>query len=104
MKKYILSLYSLLFLLPILSFATTKDAATGLEKVITTVQKLLGLIFPIIGMLATLYFLWSLVKFLQSSGSDKEDAKQQMIWGIVILFVMVSVWGLVGLLTTTFGL
>ncbi|MCK5021815.1 MAG: hypothetical protein KAR54_01020 [Candidatus Pacebacteria bacterium] len=42
------------------------------------------------------------MKFLQSSGSDKEDAKQQMIWGIVILFVMVSVWGLVDLLTKTF--
>ena len=39
-----------------------------------------------------------------SVGEDKETGKQIMIWGIIALFVMVSVWGLVNVLSNTTGI
>jgi hypothetical protein len=37
-------------------------------------------------------------------GEKKEEGKQYMLWGIVGIFVMVSVWGLVNIVKQTFNL
>ncbi len=63
-------------------------------------------IIPIFFAAAIAFFVWGVVKFFIIN-SDEEakrtQGKQFMIWGIVALAVMVSVWGLVKILTTTFG-
>lgn len=53
-----------------------------------------------------LLFLWGLVKFLWNleEGSENDEGKQHMLWGVFGMFVMVSIWGILGLLTNTFGL
>ena len=62
---------------------------------------------PIIGvllLLATVVFLWGIVKYI-FAGDDTEklkEARQFIMWGIVGLFVMISVWGLVELINNTF--
>ena len=43
-------------------------------------------------------FMWNLNEGAQSNG------KQHMLWGIVGMFVMVSVYGIVALISNTFGL
>jgi hypothetical protein len=47
--------------------------------------------------LAVLYFFWGLVKFIFNAGSEEAqtEGKNIMRWGIIALFVMVSIWGLV---------
>lgn len=67
-----------------------------------------NLLNALIGMLITLaivVFFWGLIKYLLSGGATDEAHKgiHQMIWGIVAIFVMVSIWGLVALLQRTFG-
>lgn len=55
--------------------------------------------------LALIMFFWGLVKYLQSGLGDKaklEEAKKLMVWGVVVLFVMVSVWGLVRIVQGVF--
>ncbi len=51
----------------------------------------------IVAGLALLYFFWGLVKFIFHSGSEAEQTKGKdiMKWGIISLFVMFSIWGLV---------
>jgi hypothetical protein len=64
-------------------------------------------IIPLIFALATAMFVWGVVNFLIiNSGEEakREQGKQFMIWGVIALAVMLSVWGLVGILGTTFGL
>ena len=39
-----------------------------------------------------------------SEESKKAKGRNFMIWGIIALAVMVSVWGLVGILENTFGI
>ncbi len=38
------------------------------------------------------------------SAYDKEQAKKTMLWGVVAIFVMASVWGLVSFIGSSFGI
>lgn len=64
----------------------------------------LGTIFELLvdlGMVAAVAaFLWGMVKFIWNAEDPKaqEAGKQVMIWGMIALFVMVALWGIVGFL------
>lgn len=63
-------------------------------------------VVPLIFVLALAAFVWGVVQYV-ILGAEEEakraKGRQFMIWGIVALAVMVSVWGLVRVLTNTFG-
>jgi len=49
-------------------------------------------------------FVWGVVQFVLNSDEEvkKEKGRQFMLWGIIALTVMISVWGLVAILGDTF--
>lgn len=51
-------------------------------------------------------FMWGLVEFLVAinRGGDTSEGKRHMVWGIVGMLIMVSVYGIISLLDNTFGL
>ena len=50
-------------------------------------------------------FLWGCVQFLWNLDSgEQSEGKSHMIWGVVGMFIMVSVWGILGLIVSTFQL
>ena len=51
-------------------------------------------------------FIYGLVEFLWnlSEGGENKEGKQHMLWGIVGMLIMVSVWGILDILDGTFGL
>ncbi|MBI2631092.1 hypothetical protein HYW73_02650 [Candidatus Nomurabacteria bacterium] len=64
-------------------------------------------IIPLIFAVAILMFIWGAVKFFIINSDEeakREQGKQFMIWGIIALTVMTTVWGLVALLGGTFGI
>jgi hypothetical protein len=64
-------------------------------------------IIPLLFTGAVVMFVWGVVQFFFINGEKEEkraQGKQFMIWGVVALAVMLSVWGLVGILGTTFGI
>ncbi len=60
---------------------------------------------PVLIALALALFIWGGVVFVFSAGDDtkRKEGQKRMIWGIVGLFVIVSVWGFVKLLQTFFA-
>lgn len=65
-----------------------------------------GTVIYLLFALAFIFFLWGVFKyFILGGASDetREEGKKFIVWGIVALAVMVSVWGLVNLLVDTFG-
>ena len=88
-----IALASVAVALPSLTFAR------GISDVLNTFGGLVAQVIPIIIGLAVAGFLWGLLQYL--FGKDQAGAKWTMLWGIIILFVMVAVWGLVGLLSET---
>lgn len=68
-----------------------------------------GILTPLISLamgLALVYFLWGVIKYIRQAGDQKsrEEARKVMSFGIIALFVMVSVWGLVRIITETLNL
>ena len=63
-------------------------------------------VIPLIFALAVAMFVWGVVQYVINSDEEAKKAKgrQFMIWGIIALAVMISVWGLVRILGTTFGI
>ncbi|MEK7647164.1 MAG: pilin [Patescibacteria group bacterium] len=88
--------------LAILPLAASAATATDL---ITTVQGILNALIPLFMVIATVVFLWGVVRYITSAGEDEKvkEAKNFIMYGLIGLFVMVSVWGLVGVLVSTFG-
>ena len=77
----------------------------GLTSVIDTVSGLIGSLVPIIIAIALVVFLWGIISYITAGDDPKKKAAARgyMIYGIIGLFVMVSVWGLVRILQSTFG-
>ena len=86
------------FALPLIALA--QDANTVLAKL----SQILGLILPILITLAVLWFFWGLITYLMGDVAEKEKGRTTMIYGIITIFVMVAVFGLVQLIATTFGI
>ncbi len=64
-------------------------------------------VIPLLFAVATVFFVWGAVKFfIIEAGEEakREQGRQFMIWGIIALAVMLSIWGLVGLLSSTVGI
>ena len=66
----------------------------------------LGLLLPLLSSLAVVYFFVGVIRFLGHAGDEKhrEEGKNIMIWGMIALFVIVALWGIVGYLQVSFGL
>jgi len=99
MKKILLPLS---YFLPVLVFA--QDSSVG--GLIDLLQTLINALTPIVVALALLYFFWGLAKYILASSDEakRKDGQQIMLWGVIALFVMVSVWGIVGLIGDTVGI
>ena len=74
-------------------------AATDLTSIGVKVISLVNIILMIILALAFLYFVLGVIKYMTGKeAEDKKKAREQMIYGIVGLFVIFSVWGLMKIL------
>lgn len=74
--------------------------------VLDVVADLITLATPIVVALALLYFFFGLAQYILSAGDEKkkDEGKRIMIWGVLALFIMVSVWGIINVVRDTFRL
>lgn len=63
-------------------------------------------LIPLLISIAVAGFIWGVAILVINPDNEdkKKQGKQFMIWGIIALFVIISVWGLVGVLSSTIGL
>lgn len=84
---------------PVLTFAQQANAFTILERI----GQIIGTIIPILIAAGVLYFIWGVIKYITAKDEEKQtEARTVMISGIIGLFVIISVWGLVRVIQTTF--
>ena len=62
-------------------------------------------VIPLLGAIAFLVFVWGVARYIKSAGSEKEikDSKNILIWGLIGLFVLVSIWGIIAFLRNEFN-
>jgi small-conductance mechanosensitive channel len=99
MKKFIITA---LAFAPAFAFA---QQLGNVEQLIESIGRLVNIALPIVVGIALLAFFWGLVKFIFAQGNEeaKIEAKKIMLWGLVALFVMISVWGLVRFIGNALG-
>ena len=76
-------------------------AVTFLDT-LNLVNTVLNAVIPMLITLALIYFFWGLISYIGSGDEDKAKARDIMIYGVLSLFVMVSIWGIIRLLQSTF--
>ena len=78
-----------------------QDLNAVVNKLTTQLNSIPGLLVG----LAIILFLWGVLKYIMAgSEGDVKEAVQMILWGLVAIFVMLSVWGLVNVLSGTIGI
>lgn len=89
------------FMVPSVSYAAINNVSDAGSFVINTINNVL---VPVLFAVAFIVFLWGAFQtFIWGANSEevKEHGKNLMIYGLIGFFVMVSIWGLVNILTGT---
>ncbi|OGG78018.1 hypothetical protein A3A36_00930 [Candidatus Kaiserbacteria bacterium RIFCSPLOWO2_01_FULL_52_12b] len=77
------------------------EGSTGIIGVLNTV------VVPVIFALAFLVFIWGLLKYFFLNGGDEAKhslGRQFVLWGILGMVVLFTVWGFVNILLSTLGI
>lgn len=100
MKKI---LTGILLMSPMMAFA---QALSSINTLATGIGAIVNTLIPVMMGLAVLAFFWGLVKYIASASDEaaKEGGKTLMIWGMIALFVMVALWGILGWVQAQLGI
>jgi hypothetical protein len=93
-NKFIYPLTLLTVLAPAITLA---QQLTGLRSLVGEISGLIDDLWPVMFGLAFIFFFWGMGQFiLKESGESKarEEGKKKMLWGIIALFVIVSIMGI----------
>lgn len=105
MKKVIALIGS--FMLPVIVFAQntgTGGQQTNLGNILDVVRDLVNKAVYVLVAIGILIFVYGIVMYVISKDeAAKEAARNLIIYGVIGLFAIVSVWGLVNVLANTFG-
>ena len=102
MNKLIKYFVSLSILLPNIASAQYFIETQGIVGAAADIIEFM--LIPLAFSLALLFFFWGLAKYIWSVGTEKEEGKKIMVWGVIALFVMSSVWGLVFFIRDQFSI
>jgi len=85
---------------------TVHAAGNANELLLSINEKILN---PFIGILigvATVIFLYGVIEFIAGAGNEEKrtKGKQHIVWGIIGLFIMVGVFGIINLILRTLDL
>ena len=81
------------------------SAQTTFSTILGTIGNLINTIIPILIAGALAWFIYGVIKFMITNDSDeKGKARTIIIQGIIGLFVILSVFGLIGVIQSSFGI
>ncbi|MBP6857778.1 MAG: hypothetical protein KBC11_01095 [Candidatus Pacebacteria bacterium] len=108
MKKIVVSLFVLaLLVLPAAVSAQLGGPRPNFTYANTAVEQIIRwsqMAVTFLMIIATLWFIWTVIGYIRVKDATKaEDAKKAMIRGIIGLFVIVTIWGIVRILASTLG-
>ena len=77
----------------------------GIDYILGQIGSILNLVIPILITLGVIIFIWGVITYVVAKGEEaKKEGRDRMIWGIIGLTVIVTLWGLVNFLKSTLGI
>jgi hypothetical protein len=85
--------------------ASAQNTQGNLQGFIQLSGTIVNLLVPIVSTLVVVFFFWGLAKYVLAAGDDEKakEGKSIMIWGVLALFVMTTVWGIIAFMQNTVG-
>lgn len=79
-----------------------KSADAVLQKIVT---EIFSPLYQLVASIAFIYFLYGVAKFIYDlrNPTDKATGKQHLLWGLIGLFIIFSVGGILNLFGSIFG-
>lgn len=78
---------------------------TTIQSLLCKLNEILGALLPFLIALGVLYFVFGVVQYMIASDEEaKASGRNRVVFGIIGLAVIVGMWGLVRIVTNTFGL
>ena len=87
---------------------TTRGGSEVKQILVNFMEVVVSPLVTLLFAVAMLYFIFGLFTFVQSaagSGSDQSlaDGKRHMLYGVIGMTIMVSVWAIIGVITNSIG-
>ena len=100
------SLFNRLTVATLIAGPLLASAQVTINGLIATFRGILGAVIPFFMILATVIFLWGIIQYITAGGEEEKikSGRTYMLWGIIALFVMIAVWGLVNIIASTTGI
>jgi hypothetical protein len=113
-KKLIVLSGFVLALAPVVVFAQSSaqcpsgisgsGSVDGVFGALCKIQSILNAVIPVLVTLGVVYFVYGVITYVISSDEEaKKTGRDRIIYGIIGLAVIIGMWGLVSILTRTFG-
>jgi hypothetical protein len=77
---------------------------SNIVDLINAVGYMVRLVIPILVALAVVVFFWGLVKYIWGQGKDTATGRSTMIAGLISIFVMVTLWGVITFFQSTLNI
>ena len=80
------------------------NLALTLAALFTKTKGILEQIITVLFVAATVVFLWGMIQYILAAGEEKKigEARKRIVVGLIGLFMMVAMWGIVKVITNTF--
>lgn len=81
-------------------------AVTTIVELLLQIQSVINVLIPFIVGLAVLVIIWGIFLYVVKAAEEEKrsEAKMYIVWGVVAVFCMLSVWGFVNVLVNSFNL
>lgn len=98
--------YFIVFSLPFIAPSLASAQVTDFRSLMQLFANLLGSVIGVLYMFAFAAFFWGIALFVFNTNDDKkrQEGKSWMLWSVIALFVMITIWGIIGLLLRTVGI
>lgn len=96
-------------LVPFFSFGnvfaqTANPALASTVNIFVSIGQIVSTISSFAIAVVFLYFFWTVIEFLRAEPGKKDEARKSLLYGILAIFIVVSIWAIVGFLQGLFGL
>ncbi len=79
---------------------------TTIGELINALNRLMNAIVPFLVGLSVFVVIYGIFGYISHSAEEEKraEARQFILWGVIFIFAMLSIWGLINLLSNTFSL
>lgn len=81
------------------------NTSSGIGYILKIVSQILNFLIPILITVAVVWFILGIIKYVTANNEDaQKEGRTMIISGVIGLFVITAIWGLVKIIGDTFGI